>query len=109
MSKTSGSAGFTYVWSYEVRDGRAADFEELYGSDGGWAMLFRKSPDYLGTNLLRDRQNKNRYATIDRWNSADAHRKFVSEHRGEFEELDRQGEALTKKETLIGDFDPAGN
>lgn len=109
MSTTIDNAGFTYVWSYEVRGGCEVDFESLYGPGGGWAKLFRQSPDYLGTNLLRDRKNKNRYVTIDGWDSEEAHRRFVSEHRLEFEALDRQGEALTQSETLIGHFDPAGS
>ncbi len=108
MSTTSDVAGFTYVWSYEVRDTREADFERLYGPDGGWAQLFRKSSNYLGTDLLRDRKNKNRYLTVDRWDSEPAHRTFVSEHREEFDELDRQGEVLTQDESFVGDFDPAG-
>jgi heme-degrading monooxygenase HmoA len=108
MSKTSNASWFTYVWSYEVRDDREADFERLYGPNGGWAQFFRKSPNYLGTDLLRDRKIKNRYITVDRWDSEEAHRRFVSEHREEFDELDRQGEALTKNESLIGNFDPAG-
>jgi heme-degrading monooxygenase HmoA len=108
MSATNDLPGFTYVWSYEVRETCESDFERLYGPDGGWARFFRKSPNYLGTDLLRDRKKKNRYVTVDRWDSEQAHRRFVSEHREEFDELDRQGEVLTENESLIGNFDPAG-
>ncbi len=108
MRKPNDASGFTYVWSYEVRDGHESDFERLYGPNGGWSQFFRKSPNYLGTDLLRDRKNKNRYITVDRWDSEEAHRRFISVHREEFDELDRQGEALTENENLIGNFDPAG-
>jgi len=108
MSTANDVPGFAYVWSYEVRYGSEVDFEKLYGPAGGWAQLFRKSPNYLGTDLLRDRKKKYRYLTVDRWDSEQAHRTFVSEHREEFDELDRQGEALTKNESLIGNFDRAG-
>ena len=109
MNKSRDFAGFAYLWSYDVHEGREADFEKLYGSAGGWAMFFRKSARYRGTILLRDRKNPSRYVTIDRWDSEEAHRSFVSEHREEFEGLDRQGEELTKNETSIGNFGPAGD
>ena len=35
MRKPNDASGFTYVWSYEVRGGREADFERLYGANGG--------------------------------------------------------------------------
>ena len=98
-------AGFVYIWMYHVREGCELDFETLYGPDGGWAQLFRKSAQYLGTDLLRDRSKKRRYVTVDRWISETSHREFVSEHGEEFAELDRKGERLTTKETRIGDFD----
>ena len=102
------AAGFAYIWTYEVQEGREADFERLYGPNGSWAQFFRKSPQYLGTDLLRDRDKKGRYVTVDRWVSQEAHRAFVSEHREEFAELDGQGEKLTKNEALIGNFTPRG-
>ena len=99
------NAGFVYIWMYDVREGCELDFETLYGPDGGWAQLFRKSPQYLGTDLLHDRLKKGRYVTVDRWVSEASHREFVSEHREEFAELDLKGEQFTTNETGIGDFD----
>ncbi len=98
-------AGFVYIWMYHVREGCELNFETLYGPAGGWAQLFRKSAQYLGTDLLRDWSKKRRYVTVDRWISESSHREFVSGHREEFAELDRKGERLTTKETRIGDFD----
>jgi len=103
------NAGFVYIWVYDVREGCEPDFETLYGPDGGWAQLFRKSAQYLGTELLRDRSQKRRYVTVDRWSSETSHREFVSEYREEFAELDRKGERLTTKETRLGDFDVVGS
>jgi hypothetical protein len=98
------SMEFVYIWWYEVREGRELEFETLYGPDGGWAHLFRKSVQYLGTDLLRDRDKERGYVTIDRWESESAYRGFVVEHRDEFAELDRQGEQFTTKETPLGEF-----
>ena len=101
--------GYVYIWVYDVREGCELDFETLYGPDGGWAQLFRKSGEYLGTELLRDRSKERRYVTVDRWTSKTSHREFVSKHGEEFAALDRKGERLTTKETRIGDFDVVGS
>jgi heme-degrading monooxygenase HmoA len=102
-------AGFVYIWMYDVREGCELDFETLYGPDGGWAQLFRKSERYLGTDLLRDRSKKRSYVTVDRWISETSHREFVSEHGEGFAKLDGEGERLTSKETRLGDFDVVGS
>ena len=99
------TAGFVYIWSYRVREGCEGDFEALYGSDGAWVRLFRKSPEFLGTDLLRDRNTESHYVTVDQWTSERAHREFVASHRKEFNDLDSQGERLTTKETQLGDFE----
>jgi heme-degrading monooxygenase HmoA len=57
------------IWEFTVRDGRVAEFEKLYSATGSWAALFRRSPGFVGTALLRDTQTPHRYVTIDRWDS----------------------------------------
>ena len=51
---TSGLAMFVVVWQFEIAEEKVPDFEAAYGSEGAWAKLFRSSPKYLGTELLRD-------------------------------------------------------
>jgi hypothetical protein len=46
-------AEFVYLWKYEVRPGREAEFERLYGPNGAWTVFFGRAPAYLGTELLR--------------------------------------------------------
>jgi heme-degrading monooxygenase HmoA len=53
------------VFRYDARD--AADFEAAYGSDGEWAQFFRQGAGYIGTELLRDIEEPDRYIVIDRW------------------------------------------
>ena len=56
------------VFRYEVRD--PADFERVYGPEGEWAQFFRSGAGYIGTELLRDVEEPDRYLVIDRWESA---------------------------------------
>lgn len=99
---------FVYLWEYVVPRQHQPDFEREYGPEGSWTALFSRSPLYLGTTLLRDESNDERFVTIDRWKSERAHSEFVESVRAEFEELDARCEELTDSETLIGRFHSTG-
>ena len=45
---------FVVVWQFEIAEEKISAFEAAYGPEGNWAQLFRSSPEYLGTELLRD-------------------------------------------------------
>lgn len=95
---------FVVVWRFEIAEDRIAGFEAAYGPEGAWAELFRKSPSYLGTELLRDAYVPGCYLTIDRWASEADFRAFRKEHDSEYEALDRECDALTGRETRIGAY-----
>jgi heme-degrading monooxygenase HmoA len=81
-----------------------AGFEAAYGSEGAWAQLFRTSPEYRGTELLRDAYVSGNYVTIDRWTNEEAFRAFRKDHDSEYEVLDRKCDALTSHETRVGAY-----
>ncbi|MGA8731719.1 MAG: antibiotic biosynthesis monooxygenase [Terracidiphilus sp.] len=95
---------FVVVWQFEIAEEKIADFEAAYGPDGAWAQLFRSSPEYMGTELLRDTYLSGVYLTIDRWASDAAFRTFRKDHDSEYEKLDRACDALTSRETRIGAY-----
>jgi heme-degrading monooxygenase HmoA len=95
---------FVVVWQFEVAEERVAAFEAAYGAAGEWAQLFRSSPQYLGTELLRDAYIPGSYLTIDRWASEEDFRAFRKHHDGLYEALDRKCDALTSRETRIGAY-----
>ena len=90
------------VWAYRVASGREAEFERMYGADGDWARLFRRSDAYLGTELFRDTADGVRYLTIDRWTSRGAYDTFLQTMRDDYVALDARGDALTLEETRLG-------
>ena len=63
---------FVVVWQFEIAEEKVDDFEATYGPEGTWAQLFRTSPEYRGTELLRDAFIAGNYLTIDRWASEEA-------------------------------------
>ncbi len=95
---------FVVVWQFEIAEDKVAGFEAAYGPEGAWARLFRNSPDYLGTELLRDAYVPDSYLTIDRWKSEEAFREFRRGHDQDYEKIDRECDALTAKETRIGAY-----
>ena len=95
---------FVVVWQFEIAEEKIPAFEAAYGPEGVWAKLFRTSPDYLGTELLRDAYIPGSYLTIDRWASEEAFRAFRKDHDADYETVDRACDALTTSETRIGAY-----
>jgi len=95
---------FVILWQFDIAEDHIQGFEAAYGPDGLWAALFRRSSEYLGTELLRDAYVPGRYVTVDRWRGEDAFRAFRAQHDADYEALDRACDALTETETRIGAF-----
>ena len=70
------------VFRYEVRDCEA--FERAYGPEGDWAQFFRQGRGYVGTELLHDVEEPDRYLVVDRWESIEAYNAFLAEHHDEY-------------------------
>jgi quinol monooxygenase YgiN len=100
---------FTYIWEYFVNEECRSEFEQAYGSDGDWVMLFSKADGYLGTELHQDISNLSRYITIDHWISIEARDNFRKQFAKEFDAIDQRCEQFTEKEVFIGDFGSLGN
>jgi heme-degrading monooxygenase HmoA len=95
---------FVVIWQFEITEDKIAAFEAAYSPHGAWAQLFSASPEYRGTELLRDAYIPGNYLTIDRWTSEEAFRAFRKDHDREYETLDRACDALTSREVRIGAY-----
>ncbi|MCH7755060.1 antibiotic biosynthesis monooxygenase [candidate division KSB1 bacterium] len=76
----------------------------MYRPDGPWVRLFKEGKGYIKTELHQNIENKTRFLTIDFWTSKSAYDSFRKQFSEEFEELDKVGETLTKKEIHLGSF-----
>jgi heme-degrading monooxygenase HmoA len=95
---------YVIVWEFEPKAGREREFERSYAADGDWAALFRRSPEFRGTELLRPAVG-HRYLAIDRWTSAEAFAEFRDRWEADYDALDRACESLNEREALVGHFD----
>lgn len=93
---------YIILWEYQVKLEKHAEFERTYTLTGAWSILFRKAAGYLGTELLHDESQPERYLTIDRWDSKESFEAFQAQFGREYKELDAQCEGLTVNETLLG-------
>lgn len=96
---------YAIIWEYQVKADCFGPFEDVYGPDGRWVELFRRSGDYRGTTLLRDPQTLGRYVTIDVWTSRIACEAFQEEHREDYLMIDKDCDRLTLDETRVGAFE----
>ena len=90
---------YVVIWRFHTDD--PAAFERHYGPDGTWAMLFRNSPDYIRTDLLR---GDTHYLTLDCWTSRESYDAFRHEHAAEYARIDALCEALTTSEEKVGEY-----
>ena len=56
----------------------------------------------MGTELLRDVTDPQRYLTIDRWDSKEAFKEFLSQWEYEYNSLDALCEGLADSESPLG-------
>ena len=96
---------FACVWSYLVVPEHRDAFKKAYGPKGVWHEFFSNSPDYLSTDLLEDKNDPNRFVTIDTFKTSDARDKLVAARQTEFNEIDGTWEKATRNETFIGMFE----
>ena len=95
---------FIIMWEFRVRQGQEIAFQRAQGANGEWARLFGRDARYLGTELLRDERDTNRYVTLDRWTSRAAYDAFRAQWQAEYRAIDRAHESLTEQEALLGMF-----
>ncbi|MEO6238961.1 MAG: hypothetical protein ABIQ52_18345, partial [Vicinamibacterales bacterium] len=66
------------MWQFDVKEGREAEFEQLYGIEGDWTAMNRRTRSYLGTSFLRDQNRTARYMVIEYWSEM----LVYEQHRG---------------------------
>lgn len=92
------------IWEFRINSRKLRAFERAYGPDGEWTRFFRKGEGYLGTELIRDSHEPDRYITLDHWKSRRHYETFKKQNRKMYKIIDTRCEALTTQECEIGQF-----
>jgi heme-degrading monooxygenase HmoA len=93
------------VWEYRARPERAEEFESYYRPDGPWSRLFRESPGFISTTLMKDLRDPHRFMVADRWTSETVFEEFLRERARPYAELSEAGRRLYLSEVEVGRFD----
>lgn len=90
------------MWQFDVKTGREAEFEQLYGANGEWTSMNRHTRSYLGSSFLHDQNRSSRYLVIEYWSEM-----LVSEpHRGSRD--DALASFKEHRAALVDSIEPLG-
>lgn len=93
---------YRIVWEYDAKPEQLEQFENVYGPEGLWVKFFRKSADFLGTELFRCTNNPYRFVTLDEWRSRATYENFRKTYAAEYAQLDEFCERITLHERTLG-------
>ena len=91
------------VWQFDVKPGREADFERLYGADGEWTNVSRRSRSFLGSSFLRDFSSP-RYVLIEYWSEMLPYEKHYAAMRDELAALEKSRQEMLDGAVPLGLF-----
>jgi heme-degrading monooxygenase HmoA len=103
--QSQGGSQYVIVWEFRIQQDKETEFIRHYGPDGTWARFFQRGEGYVRTELVRDVSDRERFLTLDYWQSQGEFKQFRDQNRAEYERLDKQFEGLTRKETRLGAFE----
>jgi hypothetical protein len=94
------------VREFVVAPGREEDFKKIFGLDGIWSELLRRSAEYVGTDCRLEAEAERRYRVLDYWLSHESFEGFRGRYQLEYEKFSRliASESLVERETLLGSF-----
>jgi hypothetical protein len=92
------------VWQFDIRAGVANEFEHLFGADGPWTKLSRRSRSYLGSSFLRDFGSETRYLLVEYWGEMVVYEKHLVDFDIELKKLEKERERLVDRMETVGVF-----
>lgn len=94
------------VWQFDIRAEAANDFEHLYGADGLWTKLSRRSRSFLGSSFLRGIGSETRYLLVEYWGEMVVYEKHLADFSDELKALEQQRARLVERMETVGVFTP---
>ena len=92
------------TWQFEVKKGREAEFEKLYGVDGEWTAMNRHTRSYLGSSFLRDQNRTSRYLVIEYWSEMLVYEQHRDYRSAAIASLEERSAALVDRVEPMGIF-----
>jgi hypothetical protein len=81
------------VWQFDVRAGKNDEFEALYGADGDWTKLSRRSRSFLA-----------RYLVVEYWSEMVIYERHHADFGDEVQMLERRRDQIVESAVPLGLF-----
>lgn len=104
LSRFRGGAVVAVVWQFDIEPDASKDFERMYGADGTWTKLSRRSRSFLGSSFLRDIAVEHRYLLVEYWSEMVVYEKHLANVSEEVKALERQRTLLVARMESLGVF-----
>jgi quinol monooxygenase YgiN len=92
------------VWQFEIHADKSEAFERLYGADGEWTRLSRRSRSFLGSSFLKDIAHEDRYLLVEYWSEMVVYERHVAAYSVPMKALERERERYVRRIEPIGVF-----
>ena len=92
------------VWQVDIHPGQSEGFEQLYGADGEWTRLSRRSRSFLGSSFLRDLASDTRYMLVEYWSEMVVYEKHLAAFGREVKALEEKRQQLVERVYPLGVF-----
>src|SRR5436190_23581253 len=92
------------MWQFDVKNGRETEFEQLYGADGEWTALNRRTRSYLGTSFLHDQNRSSRYIVIEYWSEMIVYEQHRASGSDAIASLDERSSTFVESVEPLGIF-----
>lgn len=92
------------VWQFEVQRGKQEAFEQVYGADGPWSAVSRRSRSFLGSSFLRNQVASTQYLLIEYWSEMVVYEKHVANFSDEVKRLEQERDELCVSVQPMGLF-----
>ena len=92
------------VWQFEVKSGRNDEFEALYGADGPWTALSRRSRSFLGSSFMRDLAHVEPLSRHRVWSEMVVYERHHADFEDEVQALEQPAGVLVDSGMPLGLF-----
>jgi hypothetical protein len=92
------------MWQFDVKSGRETEFEQLYGVNGEWTAMNRRTRSYLGTSFLQDQTRSSRYIVIEYWSEMIVYEQHRSSRSAAIASLEQRSTTLVDSVEPLGIF-----
>ena len=93
-----------FVWQFDVREDSRAAFEDIYGANGEWTALARRSRSYLGSAFLRDQVMPTRYLLTEYWSEMLVYERHLQDFSDEIASLNARRDSMVASVQPLGVF-----